>query len=56
MHPDIQNEADIQQIVDAFYGTITEDPVLAPFFTTLDLEAHRPRMVAFWSAVVYRGL
>jgi hemoglobin len=53
MHPDIQHEADIQQIVDAFYGTITEDPVLAPFFATLDLDAHRPRMVAFWSAVVF---
>ena len=53
MHPDIQNEADIQQIVDAFYGTITEDAVLAPFFDTLDLDAHRPRMVAFWSSVVF---
>lgn len=53
MLADIQNEADIQQIVDAFYGTISEDQVLAPFFTTLDLDAHRPRMVAFWSAVVF---
>ncbi|HMB93855.1 MAG TPA: group III truncated hemoglobin [Rhodothermales bacterium] len=53
MLADIESEADIQQIVDAFYGTITDDPVLARFFETLDLNAHRPRMVAFWSSVVF---
>lgn len=54
MLPDIQTRDDIQQIVDAFYGDIHDDDVLGRFFAALDLEAHRPRMVAFWSSVVFQ--
>ena len=51
---DIQTRDDIQEIVEAFYGDIQEDPVLGRFFAGLDLEAHRPKMVAFWSSVVFQ--
>ena len=54
MLPDIQTRDDIQQIVDAFYGDIRDDAVLGHYFADLDLDAHRPRMVAFWSSVVFQ--
>lgn len=52
--PDITTEADIRAVVDAFYGDITDDPVLGAFFERLDFDAHRDKMVAFWSSVVFQ--
>jgi hemoglobin len=54
MKPDIQTEADIATVVDAFYGTITDDPVLGLYFAEVDMQAHRPKLCAFWSSVVFR--
>ncbi len=51
--PDLYDDHDVARIVDAFYGDITDDPVLGRFFAGIDLDAHRPRMVAFWSSVVF---
>lgn len=54
MPSDIATEADIRTLVEAFYGDIAGDPVLGPFFQPVDLPAHLPRMVAFWSSVVFQ--
>ncbi|WP_412069939.1 group III truncated hemoglobin [Rubrivirga sp. IMCC43871] len=51
---DVEAEADIRAIVDAFYGDITADPVLGPYFADVDGTAHRDRMVAFWSSVAFQ--
>ena len=51
---DICTEADVHHLVHTFYGGIEEHPTLGPFFADLDLSAHLPRMVAFWSSVVFQ--
>ena len=51
---DLATDADVRTIVDAFYGDIVADPVLGTYFDDLDLDAHRPRMVAFWSSIVFQ--
>lgn len=53
MRPDLQTDADVRTVVEAFYGGIEADPLLGPFFAGLDWERHLPRMVAFWSSVVF---
>lgn len=51
---DVETEADVRVIVDAFYGDITADPVLGPYFAHVDGTAHRDRMVSFWSSVAFQ--
>ena len=51
---DIQSEADVRQVVDAFYGGIEADPVIGAYFADLDMKGHLPRMYAFWSSVVFQ--
>jgi hemoglobin len=61
--PDIQTEADIKVLVDAFYDRVNADPLLAPVFNEVahvDWPAHLPRMYDFWSDLLlhtshYRG-
>ena len=54
MKHDIQTEADIRRIVDAFYAGITEDSVIGSYFKDVDMEAHLPKLYAFWSSVVFQ--
>ena len=51
---DIQTDADIRQVVDAFYGGIEADDLLGPYFRGLDWEEHLPKMTRFWSSVVFQ--
>lgn len=51
---DIQTEADIATIVDAFYGGIQADPILGPYFAAVDMDAHRPKLCAFWASIVFQ--
>lgn len=51
--PDLESDADIAAVVDAFYGGIDADPLLGRYFAGLDMSAHLPRMVAFWSSVLF---
>ena|ERR1700761_1123761 len=61
--PDIETAADCERIVRAFYGKAMADEKIGPIFTDvaeLDLEAHIPRITAFWATnllddVSYRG-
>ena len=52
--PDIETEADVGAVVHAFYRDMEADPVLGPYFAGLDWEAHLPKMVGFWSSVVFQ--
>ncbi len=50
---DIETDADLAAIVDAFYGDIGGDALLGPYFAATDMRAHLPKMVTFWSSVVF---
>ena len=49
---DITTKQNIENLVDKFYGKVLLDSQLAPFFQGLDFEAHKPKMVHFWSFVL----
>ena len=52
---DIQDRADCERLVRAFYGRALTDPVLGFIFVDvarLDLEAHVPRITAFWETIL----
>src|SRR5690606_35993487 len=47
------DEATLERVVRAFYGTARRDPLLGPVFARVaDWEAHIARIVDFWSSVV----
>lgn len=53
--PDITTEADVRQLVDAFYGSIQQDQLLNPIFTDVaqvDWAHHLPKMYAFWNGLI----
>ena len=47
-------EADLQQLVDAFYAKVRLDPVLGPVFgrAVTDWPEHLEKLGAFWSSVM----
>jgi len=52
---EIENEADIKRLVDAFYARVREDELLSPVFEEvagIDWESHLPRMYAFWETIL----
>lgn len=60
---DISSREDCERLVRVFYGRALEDPIIGYLFTEiaqLDLEAHIPKIAAFWETVLlgahsYRG-
>jgi hemoglobin len=55
MPRDIEDRADCERLVRAFYGRALEDPLIGWLFTDiarLDLEAHVPRITSFWETVL----
>ncbi|MDA0170489.1 group III truncated hemoglobin [Solirubrobacter taibaiensis] len=63
MKQDIENHADVERLVRAFYGRAMDDPMIGYLFTDiaqLDLEAHVPDITSFWETILlgaqtYRG-
>lgn len=52
---DIESEADVRALVDAFYAAIREDALLNPIFSDVaqvDWAHHLPRMYAFWNGLI----
>ncbi len=52
---DINDRADCERLVRAFYGRALTDPIIGFIFTDvarLDLEAHVPRITSFWETVL----
>ncbi len=52
---DIEDRADCEQLVRAFYGRALVDPIIGFLFTDvakLDLEAHVPRITNFWETIL----
>jgi hemoglobin len=55
---DIADEADIKQLVDAFYAKVNRDGLLAPVFNDfakVDWEEHLPLLCTFWSTLLFRS-
>jgi hemoglobin len=46
-------EEDLHDILVTFYATIGSDPLLAPYFANVDMAAHMPVIVQFWSTIVF---
>lgn len=44
---------DLHDVLTAFYAAIAEDSLLAPYFMGLDMSDHMPRIVAFWSTMLF---
>lgn len=49
---DITSKNDIEILVDKFYDNVLKDDLLSPFFSQLDFDHHKPKMVHFWSFVL----
>jgi hemoglobin len=49
---EIENEADVHELVQTFYLKVLADDVLAPFFKNLNFEEHLPKMEFFWRFVL----
>ncbi|MFT4210752.1 MAG: group III truncated hemoglobin [Microbacterium sp.] len=55
---DIEDRADIEELVVGFYRAAFADPTLGPIFTEvakLDLDRHLPIMCDFWETVLLRA-
>jgi hemoglobin len=52
---DIEDRADVERLVRAFYGRALVDPMIGYLFTDvahLDLEEHVPQITAFWETIL----
>lgn len=49
---DIRND-DLYETLTAFYAIIAVDPLLIRYFETVDMSMHMPRIVAFWSTLLF---
>ncbi len=49
---DLQDN-DLGDLLVSFYAAIADDPLLAPYFASLDMSTHMPRIVAFWSTMLF---
>ena len=50
--PDL-GEADLNGLLFVFYVAVEGEPLLAPYFAPLDMRAHMPRIVDFWSTMLF---
>jgi len=46
-------EDDLIELLTAFYGTVAEDELLAPYFAVVDMREHIPRIADFWSTLLF---
>ncbi|WAC18156.1 group III truncated hemoglobin [Luteolibacter sp. SL250] len=54
---DILGREDIERLVDRFYASVRQDPVLGPVFDEIaevNWDHHLPRLCDFWETVLFR--
>jgi hemoglobin len=49
---DLQTD-DLGNLLVSFYAAVADDRILAPYFASVDMGAHMPRIVAFWSTMLF---
>jgi hemoglobin len=47
-------EADLLGVLVTFYEKVADDPLLASYFASVDMAAHMPRIVDFWSTMLFQ--
>ena len=52
---DITTNDDITKFMEHFYDRLLRDPIAAPVFADIDMQAHMPRVVAFWAGIAFGG-
>ena len=52
MFRDLRDE-DLHELLVAFYETVAGDALLAPYFAVVDMREHMPRIVNFWSTLLF---
>ena len=50
--PDL-GDTELHGLLSAFYVAVEDDALLAPYFERLDMQAHMPRIVDFWSTMLF---
>jgi hemoglobin len=50
--PDLRDE-DLHELLTSFYERIERDPLLRNYFVDIDMAAHMPRIVGFWSTLLF---
>ena len=50
---DIETRQDIETFMTLFYDRLLADPVAAPLFDGTDMQAHMPRVIAFWQGIAF---
>lgn len=50
---DLKTTEDITKLMEHFYGRLLKNPIAAPVFAEVDMEAHMPKVVAFWEGLAF---
>ena len=50
--PPLRDE-DLHDVLTDFYERVAREPLLAPYFAPVDMTAHMPRIVDFWSTLLF---
>jgi hemoglobin len=50
---DLRDE-DLPAVLTDFYARVERDELLAPYFAVVDMAAHMPRIVDFWSTLLFQ--
>lgn len=48
-------EEDLRELLMAFYAKVSEDRLLASYFEAIDMPSHMPRIVDFWSTLLFHS-
>jgi hemoglobin len=51
--PSDLREEDLLGVLVSFYEKVADDPLLAGYFAGVDMAAHMPRIVDFWSTMLF---
>lgn len=51
---DLQEE-DLHELLMEFYAIVGDDPLLARYFEAVDMPSHMPRIVDFWSTLIFHS-
>lgn len=46
---------DLYETLVAFYARVETEPLLAPYFHTVDMIAHMPRIESFWATMLFHA-
>lgn len=55
--PDLHTRADVERLVNHFYGYVRQESALGPIFketVNVDWETHLPKMVNFWENILFQ--